>query len=359
MNHNLIPLVPGPVSVPQAIREAYLKDYGSADLEADYLELYSQNQDGLRRLLQTKNDVAIMSGEGMVALWGAVKSVLSQGSRVLVVSSGLFGSGFAPMAESCGAEVRLIERNDGSCPDMEEVRQAAFDFRPCVITAVHCETPSGILNPLAELGKIAHEVEALFCVDFVASAGGTPVPVDQWHIDLGLLGSQKCLSLLPDMAMVTVSPRAWDAIEKRRYEGYDALLPWRHALEEKYFPYTPNWQAAAALNVALQLIFDEGEEAVYRRHAETAALYRKGVAELGLSIWPREELSSPTVTAVRMPSGWTWPQLDRVLRSRGVVAGGTFGPLQGTLFRLGHMGSQAQPELIGQALYILKEILEK
>ncbi len=88
------------------------------------------------------------------------------------------------------------------------------------MTAVHCETPSGLLNPIEEIAPMIKESGALFCVDFVAeSAGGADVRVDEWGIDLGLLGSQKCLSLLPDLSVLTMSERAWRATGKGKLRG--------------------------------------------------------------------------------------------------------------------------------------------
>ena len=157
--------------------------------------------------------------------------------------------------------------------DPEAVRDAARRFRPKLITAVHCETPSGTLNPLDELGAICREVDALFYVDFVASGGGAPVLVDDWHIDLGLLGSQKVLSLLPDLSMVTVSERAWAAVEAVGYVGYDALAAVAHGGGMIAICPTPTtgtrWPVC---DVALDMLLDEGLEHVYARHAARGRL---------------------------------------------------------------------------------------
>ena len=79
-----VPMVPGPVQVPTQILQAYLTDYGSADLETEFLELYRMTQSGLQQVFATQNDVAILSGEGMLALWGALKSCILPGDRVVV-----------------------------------------------------------------------------------------------------------------------------------------------------------------------------------------------------------------------------------------------------------------------------------
>jgi aspartate aminotransferase-like enzyme len=355
-----IPLVPGPVSVPQPVRDAYQIDYASPDLEEDFFQLYADCESKLQRMLATQNDVTIQSGEGMLALWGALKSVLRPGDRVLAVANGVFGYGIAEMARQVGAEVEVVGFGYADVPDPGQVRAAALAFRPALVTAVHCETPSGTLTPLAEIGAICREVGALFYVDFVASAGGTPVLVDEWQIDLGLLGSQKALSLPPDLSMVSVSPRAWEAVQAVNYVGYDALGPWRTGPEDRYLPYTHNWGALRGLQVSLDLMLSEGLENVYRRHADVAAFCRQRLQGMGIVIWPaREEIASPTVTAANMPAGWAWDEFNAALRQHGMAVGGSYGPLAGKVFRVGHMGNQARLGLVAQGMGVIELVLRR
>lgn len=360
MEQYRIPLVPGPVSIADDVLAAYRVNYGSSDLEEEFFALYSECEAGLQQLLGTKNRVTIQSGEGMLALWGALKSVIRPGDRVLAVATGLFGYGIGEMAVQLGAEVETAGFGYNGIADPAQVREVADRLRPTLITAVHCETPSGTLNPLQELGAIAREVDALFYVDFVASAGGCPVDVDACQIDLGLLGSQKVLSLPADLAMVSVSERAWERIDQVSYPGYDALLPWRTAIENRYMPYTHNWQAMAGLRVSLQALFDEGLPAVYQRHADVAAHCRRRLKEMGVTLWPaQEKFSAPTVTAAHIPEGWTWEALDQALRHEGMAVGGNYGPLAGKVFRIGHMGNQATMTLVEQGMDLLAQVLAK
>lgn len=353
-----IPLVPGPVSVPQAVRNAYLTDFGSADLEEEFFALYADCEMKLQQVLETQNDVTIQTGEGMLALWGALKSVLRPGDRVLAVANGVFGYGIGDMAKQVGAEVEVIGFGYSDVPDPAQVREAALRFRPRLITAVHCETPSGTLTPLHDLGAIAREVDALFYVDFVASAGGVPVRVDACNIDLGLLGSQKVLSLPPDLSMVSVSARAWDVIQNVNYVGYDALAPWRTGPADRYLPYTHNWHAMMGLQVSLDALLAQGLPNVYRRHDEVAAFCRQRLQEIGLALWPaRAEIASPTVTAAKVPEGWNWPDFNAALRSHGMVIGGSYGPLAGKVFRVGHMGSQANEDLVARGMEVVEKVV--
>lgn len=358
MRHYDIPLVPGPVTVPAEVLNARAQDYGSADLEPEFCDLYCDTAGLLGRIMGTRNQVVIALGEAMGVLWGAVKSGLMAGDRVLCVASGLFGHGFADMARVAGAEARVVAFPSDAVPDPDEVARAAREYRPTLVTMVHCETPSGTLTPVAAVGARLREVapDALFLVDAVASIGGAPLDVDGAGIDLCLLGTQKCLAAPPDLGIVAVSGRAWAKIERVGYEGYDALAPLRRAAEERYFPYTHSWQAVAGLNVACRRLLDEGLERVYARHARVAQGWRDAIRACGLDLFPRREADcSPTVTAVTVPENLGWAELDRRLRARGMVVGGNYGDLAGRVFRIGHMGTQATDELLERGAAALRE----
>ncbi len=348
-----IPMVPGPVSVPDAIRKVYLESYGSGDLETEFFELYTRTQRRLKEIFTTRDDIVIMSGEGMLALWGALKSCLVPGDRVLSVATGVFGYGIGEMAQSIGADVKTIGFSyDETINDMARIETAIAEFKPRMITAVHCETPSGTLNPLEELGRLKNAYRVpLFYVDTVAGAGGVPVLADDWHMDLCLGGAQKCLSAPPDMTFLSVSPKAWEIIDAVDYVGYDALKPFQQAVENRYFPYTPSWQGVAALFTAAGLLLDEGLENSFNRHDRVARRCRQGLLDLGLDLFPAPQaIPSPTVTAAKIPEGFTWERWDRRLRERGLVVGGSYGPLAEKVFRIGHMGAQADMKLVEQAL---------
>lgn len=355
-----IGLIPGPVSVPEDIRAAWDFDYASSDLEDEFFALYHENQILTQQILHTKSDVLITSGEAMSILWAALKCTLKPGEKILAVSSGLFGEGFADMARTFGAEAQVCGFDFDSVPEPEKVREHAKKFSPKVITAVHCETPSGTLTPcLKELGKIAHEVGALFVVDFVSSAGGATLDVDDSEIDIGLLGSQKVLSSTSPISISTISERAWDVIEKINYSGYEAFKDWRGVETKKFMPYTHDWQGVKALNISLKKILAEGLDNAIARHERAAKLCRDLGREMGLKLFPKDEsFSSPTVTAFYVPEKFAnWKEFDSRLREQGLAVGGNYGPLAGKVFRIGHMGSQANDELVQKGMGIIKAIL--
>jgi aspartate aminotransferase-like enzyme len=357
-----IPLVPGPTSVPDEVRAAYQVDYGSADLEPEYLKLYADTQAQLQHIMGTANQMALFSGEGMVALWGALKSCLRPGDKVLAVATGVFGYGIGDMARAIGAEVETVGfEYDQAADDMGRIETAIRRFRPQMVTLVHCETPSGIMNPAAEVGTLVRHYDVpLYYVDAVSSLGGAPVQADDWRIDLCLGGTQKVFSSLPDLGIVAVSERAWEVVQAVAYPGYDALAPFRTALADAYFPHTPNWHALAGLHAACQRLLDEGLEAVFARHRRVAAYCRERIQAMGLSLFPRDPATSaPTVTAVKVPEALPWSRLDAALRRRGMVVAGSYGPLAGKVFRVGHMGVQADMDLLARGMDALAETMKE
>ncbi len=355
-----IPMVPGPVSVSREVLEAGLENFGSADLEKDYVELYKATEKSLRKIMRTKNSIVIQTGEGMLALWGALKSSLLPGDRVLVLSTGLFGYGMGGMAESIGCEVRTVGFGfDETFTDFAVIEKAIEEFRPKMITMVQNETPSGTLNPVAEIGALKEKYGVpLLYVDAVSGIGGSVVKTDDWHIDFCLGASQKCLSAPASMAFLSVSEKAWEIIEEVGYAGYDALWPFRSAVKNAYFPYTPYWQGTAQLYKACELLLEEGLNKAILRHEKVAEYCRRRAREMGLRLFPAPDaVPSPTVTALYVPENKSWKNFDAALRAQGLVVGGNYGCLAGEVFRIGHMGTQADIKLVEEAMDIIGNTL--
>ena len=313
-----IPLVPGPTSVPPAVLAAYQTNYGSGDMEPEFVELYCHTQQQLQQIIQTKNDMHILTGEGMLALWGALKSCLQPGDKVLAVATGIFGYGIGELAKSIGANVSFVDFEFDETADPQKVETAIREFQPKMVTMVHCETPSGTLNPVADVGRLIKKYDVpLFYVDTVASAGGAPILADDWDIDLCLMGSQKAFSAPPDLAMLSVSPKAWSAIEAVNYQGYDALKPFQEVVATAYFPYTPAWHSVAALNTALQLLLDQGLENVFAAHEKARNYTIDRIQKMGLELFAKDiDSVSPTVTPVKIPSQISWEKIGSETASR-------------------------------------------
>lgn len=353
-------MVPGPVIVSTEVLEAANRNFGSADLDNDFLKLYNKTEKNLQELFVTKNKVVIQSGEGMLALWSAMKSCLVTGDKVLCIATGVFGYGFEQMAKSIGCETMNIGyAYNESVKDFERIEKAIIEFAPKMITVVQNETPSGTMNSIKEIGLLKEKYNIpLLYVDAVSGLAGSEVLTDEWNIDLCLGASQKCLSAPANMAFLTVSDKAWEIVEEIKYVGYDALLPFKTAQETFYFPYTMDWHGIAQLNKACELILEEGLDNCIDRHQEIAKYCREEIIKMGLELFmANDAIASPTVTAVKIPENIDWKTLEQKFRDNKLIVGGSYGPLSGKIFRIGHMGTQANKKNVEKTITIIKKSL--
>ena len=360
MKKKHIYLIPGPTKVPAKISRAYQRDFYTANLEKDFETIYKETAKNLAKIMQTKNQVVMLSGEAMVGLWAGLKNTLKSGDRVLAIDNGIFGHGIGEMAKSIGANVLTLSFDYDKAPtDYNKIAAAIKKHKPKMITAVHCETPSGMLNPLLKIGTLKKQFKVpLFYVDAVASVGGAEVKVDDWNIDICLGGGQKALSTFPDLGFLSISKTAWEHIEKIAYVGYDALSPLQNPFQYPYFTYAQNWGGVAALNIASKMLLQEGLENVFLRHKKASQFCIQKIRTMGLEIYPADEkYSSPTVTAVKIPKNISWQKLNKSLLANGLSVGGSFGPLAGKIFRIGHMGSQTNLMLLKQGFGIFEKVL--
>ena len=185
-----------------------------------------------------------------------------------------------------------------------------MEARPeiAVVSLVHHDTPSGTLNPVKEIGEVVRRHGAVLLVDAVSSWAGMDVHPEDCGADLFVTGPGKCLGGPPGITLCAVSERAWQKMEANPDHPTASILSytdwreaWRH---DKPFPFTPSVAEVNGLDGALDQYFDEGPEAVWRRHALTAEACRAGVKAMGCRLWANPEaIASPTTTAVRVPEG--------------------------------------------------------
>jgi pyridoxamine--pyruvate transaminase len=317
------------------------------DYDPVFLERFRETERLLAEIYRTKNDVVLMQGEAVLGLEAAARSLVKPGTRCLNLVSGVYASWFGDWLREYGAEVDEVRVPYDEAVDASAVEQALSDRGPFELVAiVHSETPSGVENPLGQIGPLANAHGALILADVVSSLGGTELLVDEWHVDVAVAGPQKCLAGPPGMSLVSVSPRAWETVESNPNAprgSFLSLLDWKHRWIEGgrvAFPYTPSVVDVGGVRAALQEVLEEGLEAVIAEHARAARACRAGVKALGLELWPRSEsFAANCVTAVRVPEGVSVPSVLSHVRERyGVQLSGGYGELKEKLIRLGHMG---------------------
>jgi pyridoxamine---pyruvate transaminase len=356
-------LASGPVDVPshtlRSIQRPMVYHYDPV-----FIEEFRRVEGLLKQVFQTSHDVVIMQGEAVLALEAAAASVIRPGTVVLNLVSGVFGNGYAGWIERHGGEVVEVRVPYDAAIDPDAVRQMLLD-RPdiSVLSAVHCETPSGTMNPIREIGRIAQEHGVLTIVDTVSGLGAESYSPEGWGVDIAVAGPQKCLGGVPGLALVAVSPHAWEvmeSVESPLRASYLSLLDWKDTwIGQGRFPYTPSVADVHALESTLELAVEEGMDAMAARHLMIAAACRDGVRALGLELWAeRDGIAAPGCTAVRVPARASAEAIVETMRSRyGVMISGGYGDLSGKLFRLGHMGSSAHPTALFAQLGVLERSL--
>jgi pyridoxamine--pyruvate transaminase len=342
-------LTTGPVDAyPQVLRglsRPVLYDYDPA-----FLGFYERVVEKLRAALRTQHMPVILQGEPVLGLEAGAASLIGRDDVVLNLVSGVYGAGFGYWARRYCAELIEIRVPFDEVIDADRVA-ALLKARPeiKIVAVCHHDTPSGTINPVAQIGRIVAAHGAYLLVDAVSSFGGMDIDPDTCHADLFVTGPNKCLGCPPGLSLVGVTPRAWEKMKNNPDAPRDSvlsILDWEHAWRrDRPFPYTPSVAEINGLDAALDLYLTEGPEHVWARHALTAKACRAGVLAMGLRLWPADErTASPTTTAVRIPGTIEDAALRAAARARyGVVFSSGRGETLGKLVRIGHMGPTARP----------------
>jgi pyridoxamine--pyruvate transaminase len=329
-----------------------------------FLDEFARVETLLKQVYQTDFDVVIMQGEAVLALEAAAASIIRPGTTVLNVVSGVFAAGYAGWIERYGGTVVELRVSYDDAIDPEDVR-AVLQQHPeiGVMSAVHCETPSGTMNPIRDICTIAHEFDVVTIVDTVSGLGAEDLSPESWGIDVAVAGPQKCLGGVPGLSLLAISPRAWEVMESVQDPlrgSYLSLLDWKTSwIEQGRFPYTPSVSDVHALESTLELAVAEGMIAMAARHQGIATAARSAVESMGLTLWPmRESIAAPGCTAVHVPDGATADAIISSMRNRfGVMISGGYGELSGRLVRLGHMGMSAHPTSLFAQLGVFESSL--
>jgi pyridoxamine--pyruvate transaminase len=320
----------------------------------------------LQKALRLSNLPLILQGDALLGLEAAAASLIGRKDVVLNLVSGVYGKGYAGWARRHGGEVIELEVPFNQAIAPEAVREA-LAARPdiSVIAVCHHDTPSGTLNPLAEIGRIARSHGAYVVADAVSSFGSLDVHPDAACVDIFVTSAAKCLGATPGLTLLAVSDRAWARIKANPdapRASFLSLLDWELAAEiGRPFPVTPSLAEIYGLDAALDLYLEEGPEQVWARHARTAAAARAGLKVLGLKLWPASEaIAAPSASVFHVPDGITDRTLrDTLLDHYGVLLSLGRGFTAGKVLRIGHMGPNAEPMLAVTAVAALGGALNR
>ncbi len=307
--------IPGPTPVPDEVLQAMAKQMIN-HRGPEFVQALNEVTAKLKQIFQTKGDVLVLTGAGTGGLEAVIVNTLSPGDKVLSTSIGVFGDRFAKIAKQFGAEIIALDFEWGKAADIDTIRRALQD-EPKIkaVLVTHNETSTGVTNDLASISSVVKEFDKLLLVDAVSSLGSIDLPVDDWHCDVTITGSQKGWMVPPGLTMVSVNEEAWQAHANAKMPRfYWDFTKAKNSLEKGQTPWTPAVSIVFALQVALDMMLKEGLANIVARHARVGKAAREGIKSLGLSLFAEESHASNTVTAVAVPEGLDVKKLRKILK---------------------------------------------
>ncbi|WP_129114100.1 pyridoxal-phosphate-dependent aminotransferase family protein [Halegenticoccus tardaugens] len=352
-------LNPGPVPVTDEVLRAMAEpmvSHRSTEFEA----VYERAQDGLDYVFtrstpdgETTSEGGtslILNGTATMGMEAAVANLVGGGGNVVSLVNGKFGRRFARIADRY-ASVTRVEADWGASIPVEAVAEAVTDDTD-LVTMVHNETSTGLLNPVAEVGEIAAEHGARFVVDGVTSLGGDEFRIDDWNVDVAITDAQKALAAPPGTSAMYVTEGAEDALDGESAPFYEDLDWHLRKAAQHQTPFTSAVPLFRALAVAVEDIVEETMPARIERHRAQARAFREGFAAMGLDSFPAPEgptAFSNTVTAISLPEsirGDDSAAFFDAVADRNVSISGGQAHLGGRIFRVSNMGRLSAAQIL-------------
>jgi aspartate aminotransferase-like enzyme len=344
MIHKTRLFTPGPTPLLPAAQFAMAAadiHHRTPEFRALFLKVLAQ----LKVFVGTKNDVLLLSSSGTGAMEASVSNLTSPGDRVLVLSAGKFGERWVGLAKAFGCEVDVVNAPYGETFDLAEVKKALKpEHRVVYMQAT--ETSTAVRHDVEAIAKIVSATDALLVVDGITGLGTTHFDIDAWGVDILIGGSQKAVMIPPGLAYLSVSERAWAAMEKStnpRY--YFDLRKERKNAAKGESAYTPAVALIAGLGAALDYIagqaggdLEKGRIALVDNAQVNAEATRAGLVSLGFKLFA-PTAPAAAATAVSVPEGMNSGDVVKALKAKfALVTANGQGEMQGKIFRVAHLG---------------------
>ena len=337
-------MMPGPTPINERIMRAMATQVVS-HRSAAFRELLSNSVKLIKKIFNlSEYDIVIMTGSSTLGMEATIKNFLRKGEKVLTLVNGEFGERFAKIVQTVGA---IPIRVGSWCEefDMKEVESAMKRRDVKLVTLVHNETSTGMVNPTEKIVKLAKKYGKVTVVDFVSAIGGDEVDIQGIGVDIAILGVQKAVGAPPGLVVLAIRKDAWKHITDHR-GFYTDLLLYKQYAERGQTPFTPAINLLYGLNEALKIIEQEGVENRAKRHELFRNVVRRSLKKLGFELLVREEAASPTLTAAKPPEGFEVEEIIKRLREFGVVISNGQGKLKDKIIRIAHMGNVTKDDVL-------------
>lgn len=353
---------PGPLTTSRTVKQAMLRDLGSRDSEfiavvrgirARLLSLAGTSQ-------QAGYECVLMQGSGTFCVESVISSAMPRDGKLLVIINGAYGERIAAIAQRYRIETVCVRAAENQLPDLAEVKRALEEHADIRMTAVvHCETTSGILNPIQEIGALVRDHGSSYFVDSMSAFGAVPVDVAACHIDFLVSSANKCIEGVPGFAFAICRRETLLATDGfARTVSLDLLSQWQGLERNGQFRFTPPTHTLLAFAQALDELDGEGgvvgRGARYCRNHEALC---HGMQQLGFVEYVPRSLQAHIITSFRFPND---PRFDfedfyRRLSDRGfVIYPGKVSDAD--CFRIGTIG-RVFPSDVLALLTVIREVL--
>jgi aspartate aminotransferase-like enzyme len=332
--------IPGPVEVSQKTLQAMTAPM-IGHRSADFKELYREIFPHLQELFQTQQPVFLSTSSAWGVMEGAIRNLVVKG--VLNCMCGAFSDKWLDVSKRCGKNAAPLQVDWGEPINPTDLDAQLATGRFDVVTLIHNETSTGLVNPLKEICAVARKYpDVVLVVDTVSSFSAQPIPMDELGIDLMLAGSQKALALPPGLSLLAASEKAFQRAAQIPDRGYYFdLFEFRKNATEFMTPSTPTIPHIFALRSKLEDIFAEGLEKRYKRHAQTNELVHHWVQRNGFEFFAKEGFRSVTLTCVKNNRNIDLQGFSKRLRDKhGFQIDTGYGKIKGKTFRISNMGDE-------------------
>ncbi len=330
--------VPGPVDVDPEVLAAQTRPM-LPHRSAAFEEIFHRTEGKARQLFGTQARVFLTASSGTGLHEAAVRNFAVE--KVLSCTNGAFGNRWYDVAITNGKQADKLEAPWGQPIDSQAVAEALKTKDYEILTIVHNETSTGLMNPVREIAAVVHEVSpnTLVCVDAVSSLGGVEFQMDAWGLDFTLTSSQKALALPPGLALGATTDRALARAEQVPNRGwyFDLLRLENHRLKNST-PATPALSLIYALDTQMDRILTEGLAPRFARHAAMANRVQEWALSRGFGLYAAEGYRSHTVTTVENTHNLDVAALNKFLLARDMRIANGYGALKNKTFRVAHMG---------------------
>lgn len=352
-------LTPGPTPLPERVRLSMAQDMIHHRKDA-FKEIMHSVQSKLRVLFGTTGPVLTLSCSGTGAMTAAVHGLCRKGEKVLIAEAGKFGERWKKIAETRGLETVSLKADWGKAIEPAAVAETLHKHPDITAVCIQIsETSTGVLHPIQEIAKITREQDVLLIADGISAVGISPVSMDEWGIDCLLTGSQKGLMVPPGLALLALSPRAWEKAESVSQDCFYFNLPKeREKILSGQTLFTSPVSLIVGLSESLEMLLETGLENIYRKQWALTMMARNGVRSLGLELFAQDNFTWG-LTSLKLPEGI---RADQVIKCAaddfGVFMAGGQDHLKPSVIRIGHMGWVDWSDLLA-GLSALKASIEK